>query len=68
MARLVIRNINIYFQIFQVYCVNLGGMCIREKASIGGSGSGYIFGFVDTNYKENMNKEDCIKFVTKGKF
>lgn len=41
-------------------------MCVREKVSIGGSGSSYIFGFVDSNYEENMDKEKCIKFVAKG--
>ncbi|XKL67658.1 hypothetical protein PGB90_003149 [Kerria lacca] len=50
----------------QVYCVPLGGMCVREKVSIGGSGSSYIFGFVDSNYEENMDKEKCIKFVAKA--
>lgn len=42
-------------------------MCVREKITIGGSGSGFIYGFVDSGYKENMSKEECIKFVSKGK-
>jgi 20S proteasome subunit beta 1 len=28
-----------------------------------GSGSGYIYGFCDSNYKENMTKEECLNFV-----
>ena len=52
----------------KVYSIPLGGMCIREKCSIGGSGSSYIYGFVDSNYRENMNKEECIDFAVKGEF
>lgn len=49
-----------------MYCVPLGGMCVREKCTIGGSGSSYIYGFVDSNFVENMEKEQCVSFVTKG--
>lgn len=51
----------------QVYTVPLGGMLLRQPVSIGGSGSTYIYGFVDSNYKEGMSKEECVKFVTNGK-
>lgn len=50
----------------QVYCVPLGGMCVREKCTIGGSGSSYIYGFIDSNFVENMEKEQCVSFVTKA--
>lgn len=50
----------------KVYTIPLGGMCVREKVSIGGSGGTYIHGFVDANYRENMDKEECIKFVATG--
>jgi len=50
----------------QVYTVPLGGMLLRQPVSIGGSGSTYIYGFVDSNYKENMSKDQCIKFVTEA--
>ncbi|XP_066142845.1 proteasome subunit beta type-6 [Euwallacea fornicatus] len=48
----------------QVYSIPIGGMCVRQKISIGGSGSSYVYGYVDANYKVNMNQEDCAKFVT----
>ncbi|XP_066263105.1 proteasome subunit beta type-6 [Euwallacea similis] len=48
----------------QVYSIPIGGMCVRQKISIGGSGSSYVYGYVDANYKPNMNQEDCVKFVT----
>lgn len=52
----------------QVFSVPLGGMVIRQKCTIGGSGSSFIYGFVRENYKENMNQEDCVEFVKKAVF
>ena len=52
----------------QVYSVPLGGMLVRQPISIGGSGSGYIYGYVDANYREKMPKEECVQFVTNGRF
>lgn len=48
----------------QVYSIPLGGMIVRQPVSIGGSGSTYIYGYVDATYKPGMNQEDCCKFVT----
>ena len=42
-------------------------MLSRQKWSIGGSGSVYIYGFIDENYRPDMTKEECIEFVAKGK-
>lgn len=50
----------------QVYTVPLGGMLLRQPVSIGGSGSTYVYGYVDANYKEKMTKDECIQFVTNG--
>jgi len=47
----------------QVYTVPLGGMCIRQPFSIGGSGSTYIYGHCDATYRRMMTKEECYKFV-----
>lgn len=52
----------------QVYSVPLGGMLIRQSCTIGGSGSSFIYGFVRENYKENMEKEECVEFVKKAVF
>ncbi|KAK2191091.1 hypothetical protein NP493_61g00000 [Ridgeia piscesae] len=46
----------------QVYSIPLGGMCIRQPVTIGGSGSTYLYGHVDATFKENMTKEECLKF------
>ncbi|XP_063995761.1 proteasome subunit beta type-6 [Diachasmimorpha longicaudata] len=47
----------------QVYSIPIGGMCVRQPISIGGSGSSYIYGYVDANYKPNMSKDECITLV-----
>nr|AAL59852.1 proteasome beta-subunit [Ginglymostoma cirratum]AGQ17911.1 proteasome subunit beta type-9 [Ginglymostoma cirratum] len=46
----------------QVYAT-LGGMIIRQPFSVGGSGSFYIYGYVDATYKEEMSKDECLTFV-----
>ena len=48
----------------QVYTIPLGGMIVRQPVSIGGSGSTYVYGYVDANFKPNMTKEECCQFVT----
>ncbi|XP_051516659.1 proteasome subunit beta type-6-like [Myxocyprinus asiaticus] len=47
----------------QVYTVPVGGMLTRQPVSVGGSGSSYIYGYVDSNYKVGMSKEECLKFT-----
>ena len=47
----------------QVYSIPLGGMMTRQAASIGGSGSTYLYGFLDANYKEGMTKKECMDLV-----
>ncbi|XP_075907679.1 proteasome 20S subunit beta 12 [Nelusetta ayraudi] len=48
----------------QVYVVALGGMLLRQPISIGGSGSTYIYGYVDAKYRANMSREECLQFAT----
>ncbi|XP_074654591.1 proteasome subunit beta type-6-like [Tubulanus polymorphus] len=48
----------------QVYSVPLGGALIRQPVAVGGSGSTYIWGYVDAHFKENMTKKECEDFVT----
>ncbi|KAF9764320.1 putative proteasome subunit beta type-1 [Nosema granulosis] len=47
----------------RIYNISLGGTLVEEEWSIGGSGSGYIYGFCDTHYKANMSLEEAIEFV-----
>ena len=52
----------------QVYSVNLGGACLLRDFTMGGSGSGFIYGYCDANYRENMSFEEakdfCIRAVS----
>ncbi|XP_020320432.1 proteasome subunit beta type-6 [Oncorhynchus kisutch] len=50
----------------QVYTVPMGGMIVRQPMSVGGSGSSYIYGFMDSNYKPGMTKEECLHFCTQA--
>ncbi|XP_046850793.1 proteasome subunit beta type-6-like [Xenia sp. Carnegie-2017] len=47
----------------QVYSIPLGGMCVRQPFTIGGSGSTYIYGHCDATFKEGMTKDECFQFV-----
>lgn len=41
----------------------IGGMCVRQKCAIGGSGSTYIYGHIDRHFKEGMNVDEIKQFV-----
>ena len=43
--------------------VPIGGALVRQPASIGGSGSTYLYGFLDAHYKEGMEKEKVIELA-----
>ena len=49
-----------------VYSIPLGGSMVKESWAIGGSGSGYIYGFCDSNYRDGMSKNECLNFVRKA--
>ncbi|KAJ8335312.1 hypothetical protein SKAU_G00409510 [Synaphobranchus kaupii] len=42
----------------------LNGLLSRQPFAVGGSGSFYVYGFVDAEYKPSMTKEECQQFVT----
>lgn len=46
-----------------VYEIALGGSCVKQHFSIGGSGSTFIYGLVDSLFRPGMSKEECKKFV-----
>ncbi|XP_038061288.1 proteasome subunit beta type-6-like [Patiria miniata] len=50
----------------QVYSVPIGGMIVRQAVAMGGSGSTYLYGYLDSSYKENMTKEECLQFIANG--
>jgi 20S proteasome subunit beta 1 len=50
----------------EVYHIPAGGSLHKQEFSIGGSGSTYIYGYCDANFRENMTKEEGIDFVKNG--
>lgn len=46
-----------------MFCIPLGGALVQQPFAIGGSGSTYIYGYCDANYKEGMTKAECQAFV-----
>lgn len=46
----------------------LKGLLTRQPFAVGGSGSSYVYGFVDAEYRKGMSKEECQKFVVNSKF
>lgn len=52
----------------QVYTVNVSGTIVQQNISIGGSGSSYLYGFMDSQYRDMMTQEECENLVLNGKF
>ncbi|XP_053719136.1 proteasome 20S subunit beta 12 [Synchiropus splendidus] len=48
----------------QVYAVAIGGMLVRQTVMVAGSGSTYIYGYIDAKYKPNMSRDECLQFAT----
>jgi len=47
----------------QVYSIPIGGMVVRQKISMGGSGSTFLYGMADYQYKESMTQAECEELV-----
>lgn len=39
---------------------------VKSPMALFGSGSSYVFGYADANFKPNMTREECRKFVLNG--
>jgi len=46
-----------------VYNIPLGGGLFKGPWAIGGSGSSYIYGYCDSNYREGMSRDECVEFL-----
>ncbi|KAK9897623.1 proteasome-domain-containing protein [Cystobasidium minutum MCA 4210] len=46
-----------------VYNIPLGGGLFKAPWAIGGSGSTYVYGYCDANWKPDMTKEEAIDFL-----
>ena len=40
---------------------------VQQPYSLGGSGSSYIYGYCDANYRPDMTQAECEEFVKNGK-
>jgi 20S proteasome subunit beta 1 len=47
----------------EVYHIPSGGSLHKQEFSIGGSGSTYIYGYCDANFKEKMTRDEAVGFV-----
>lgn len=46
-----------------VYVVGMGGTTIKQDIALNGSGSLFIQGYVDKNFKKNMTKQEAKEFL-----
>ncbi|KAL5242150.1 hypothetical protein ACI65C_009560 [Semiaphis heraclei] len=47
----------------QVYSINVSGTIVQQNIAIGGSGSSYLYGFMDSQYKDGMTQQECENLV-----
>lgn len=50
----------------QVFSIPLGGSLHEQPYAIGGSGSTYIYGYCDAQYRDGMSCTESEQFVTNG--
>mmetsp|Transcript_5060 Transcript_5060/g.8801 ORF Transcript_5060/g.8801 Transcript_5060/m.8801 type:complete len:240 (+) Transcript_5060:137-856(+) len=50
----------------QIYGCPIGGTLSKEKWTIDGSGSTYIWGYFDADYRDNFTREEAEAFITEG--
>lgn len=55
---------NSSFGFVLLFVFYLGGMCIQQPVAAGGSGSTYVYGYIDANYRKDMTQEECVDFIT----
>ena len=46
-----------------IYSVGFGGTTLKQNIAMSGSGSTYVFGYIDNNYKANMTKQEAKDFL-----
>jgi len=63
MAGLIVAGWDAASQSGQVWCVPVGGMCVRQPLCIGGSGSTYLYGMMDHQYREGLGQAECERLV-----
>lgn len=51
---------------YQIYQVNSSGFFEEGNWALGGSGGTFVWGFVDSNYREGMSRHEAKEFVKKA--
>jgi 20S proteasome subunit beta 1 len=51
-----------------VYSIPLGGSLHKRPFAIGGSGSSFIYGYCDANFRVDMTRDDAIQFTKNGSY
>ena len=51
-----------------IYALSLGGTLVKQKWTISGSGSTFIYGYCDSVWKENMNRQEAEQFCINGMY
>jgi 20S proteasome subunit beta 1 len=46
-----------------VYSIPIGGSIHKQDYSIAGSGSTFIYGWCNENFKQNMERDECVDFA-----
>lgn len=46
-----------------VYSIPIGGSIHKQEYAIAGSGSTFIYGWCDRNFRPDMEKEECVAFI-----
>ncbi|GMM55505.1 proteasome core particle subunit beta 1 [Maudiozyma humilis] len=62
-AGIIVAGFDDKTQMGEVYSVPLGGSIHKQEYAIAGSGSAFIYGYCDKNYKKNMTKEETVDFM-----
>lgn len=52
---------------YQVFAT-LKGLLARQPFAVGGSGSAYVYGFVDAEYRRGMSKQEAQQLVVNSEF
>lgn len=47
----------------RIFDISLGGSVVEQEWTIGGSGSAFIYGFCDVNWRVGMSLEEGIQFI-----
>ncbi|GMM33830.1 proteasome core particle subunit beta 1 [Saccharomycopsis crataegensis] len=50
----------------EVYSIPIGGSIHKQDFAIAGSGSGFIYGYCNENFRKNMTRDETVNFIRKS--